>query len=337
MAGRSTIDPLIRLLHASGMAQYNHTPNEEKSESYFAVLFLDFSKAYDRVEPVNLVHKLLKFGIRKEYCKFIADWLHDRSLIVKFDNQRSDIATVTRGLPQGSSLSVILWQLYVSDMPIDHLSSALYMDDTAMWKTERTRELLEERMQEDLDRIHQWCTENHIVINSEKTVVMVNDLDNEITLEINKKPIHTVKKTRYLGVDLVSRKGFKEQIYVDIDSLVESMDKTTQLLKAIRSRLPQNILYNVGKALLLSKLNYYLPVMGAESETGVFDRLQKQLNRFLQILANSPISTPITLLQSQTGIPPVEILMTQTVASNIARMMTNPESSLENTYSSWDG
>ena len=62
-----------------------------------------------------------------------------------------------------------------------------------------------------------------------------------------------------------------------------------------------------------------------------------QLNRFLRILANSPISTPITLLQSQTGIPPVEILMTRTVASNIARMMTNPDCSLEDTYSSWRG
>ena len=135
MAGCSTVDPLVRLLHASGMAQYHHTLPKKKKESYFAVLFLDFSKAYDRVEPTTLVQKLLKFGIRKEYCYFIENWLHERSLVVKYENQKSDVTHVSRGLPQGSSLSVVLWQLYISDIPIHPNTSSIYMDDTALWKT----------------------------------------------------------------------------------------------------------------------------------------------------------------------------------------------------------
>ena len=45
MAGCSTIDPLVRLLHASGMSQYRHNLEIKDSESYFCVLFVDFSKA----------------------------------------------------------------------------------------------------------------------------------------------------------------------------------------------------------------------------------------------------------------------------------------------------
>ena len=44
MARCSTIDPLVRLLHASEMSQYHHNLETEDSESYFAVLFVDFSK-----------------------------------------------------------------------------------------------------------------------------------------------------------------------------------------------------------------------------------------------------------------------------------------------------
>ena len=337
MAGCSTIDPLVRLLHASGMSQYHHNLETEDSESYFAVLFVDFSKAYDRVEPTTLVSKLLKLGIQQEYCNFIRDWMSQRSIVVKFEDERSDITYVTRGLPQGSSLSVMLWQLYISDMPLDAQNSALYMDDTALWRTEPTRGHLEERLQADLSIISEWCKVNHVVINTDKTVIMVNDLNNEITLDLDNQEIHTVQKTRYLGVDLESRKGFREQIYVNVDSLIEKLEKTTHLLKPIRSRLPQHILYNIGRALLISKLNYYLPVMGAETQTGVFVRLQTQLNRYLRTLANSPLSTPIVLLQSQTSIPPVQTLMTRTVASNLARMLTNPTGSLELTYANWNG
>ena len=166
---------------------------------------------------------------------------------------------------------------------------------------------------------------------------MVNDLNNEVTLDVDKKTIHTVKTTRYLGVNLESRKGYREQLYVNVDSLIESLERTTNLLKVIRSRIPQNVLYNIGRALLISKLNYYLPVMGAETHTGVIESLQSQLNRYLRTLANAPLSTPIVLLQSQTAIPPVKTLMTRAVASNLARMLTNSEGSLDKTYTVWNG
>ena len=65
-------------------------------------------------------------------------------------------------------------------------------------------------------------------------------------------------------------------------------------------------------------------------------KLQTALNNYLRVLAGAPHSTPITLLQSYTGIPPVEILMERTIAANLSRSMTNPECMLETTYNDWD-
>ena len=137
--------------------------------------------------------------------------MSERSLVVKYEDQRSDITHVSRGLPQGSSLSVVLWQLYISDIPVDPQSSALYMDDTALWRTDTTREMLEKRLQSDLNIIYHWCKNNHILINTDKTVIMVNDLNNEITLEIDQQTIHTVPYTRYLGVNIESKKAFEKK------------------------------------------------------------------------------------------------------------------------------
>ena len=206
------------------------------------------------------------------------------------------------------------------------------MDDTTLWHTAHTRERLQNKMQTSLSILHSWCKKNHIAINPSKTVVMVNDLNNEITLELDGHEITTVHKTRYLGVELISKSGPNEQIYVGTQALENKIILTMTKLRRLQYAIPQHISYTTGKALLLSQLNYYLPVMGADNETGAFLKLQKRLNSFLRWLSQAPLSTPIVLLQSQTGIPPIELLVQQTAASNLARAMTNPDGILETDY-----
>ena len=68
--------------------------------------------------------------------------------------------------------------------------------------------------------------------------------------------------------------------------------------------------------------------MGAETETGVMQKLQTALNNYLRVLAGAPLSTPITLLQSYTGIPPVEVLMERTIAANFSLSLSLSNQSL---------
>ena len=280
---------------------------------------------------------MINMGIEQQYCDFVKDWMTDRSLLVKLEEQRSEVAEITRGLPQGSSLSVLLWQLYIADMPINPETSALFMDDAALWDTAKSRESLEKIMQKKLDLLNSWCKDSYIVINASKTVAMVNDRNNEITLDLGDEQIFSVDKTKYLGVDLESRQGYMEQLYVGSQNLCSKLQSTMQQLMPLKNRVPQHVRYNVGRSLLMSKLRYHLPVMGAESETGVYETLQKQVNKYLRWLSHAPHSTPIALLQSQTAIPPIRILLQESVISNLARTMCNPEEVFESSYWKWDG
>ena len=222
-------------------------------------------------------------------------------------------------------------------MPIDPKSSALFMDDAALWETAKSRESLEKNMQNKLDTLNSWCKGSHIVINASKTVAMVNDLNNEITLDLGDEQIYSVDKTKYLGVDLESRAGYMEQLYVGAQNLTKKLQSTMQQLMPLKNRVPQHVRYNVGRSLLMSKLMYHHPVMGAEEETGVYDTLQKQVNRYLRWLSHAPHSTPIELLQSQTAIPPIRILLQESVISNLARTMCNPNEVFEISYWKWNG
>ena len=101
----------------------------------FAGLFLDFRKAYDLVSHKILLQKLSSLGTSPEYVQFVSQWLSERSFNVKYHGVESSVRPISQGLPQGSSLSVLLWQIYIYDFPLKntHTSGAFdnstFMDD----------------------------------------------------------------------------------------------------------------------------------------------------------------------------------------------------------------
>ena len=72
------------------------------------VLFLDFSKAFDRVPHDWLIHKLHYHGIRGSYLEWIKQFLVGRTQQVVIENRFSDLTPVTSGVPQGSVLGPLL-------------------------------------------------------------------------------------------------------------------------------------------------------------------------------------------------------------------------------------
>lgn len=98
------------------------------------VVFLDFSKAFDRVPHQALLHKLCNFGISGELLNWCQDYLSNRRQRVVIDGYSSSLTEITSGVPQGSILGPLFFVLFINDLP-DVVSSAstiaLYADDIA--------------------------------------------------------------------------------------------------------------------------------------------------------------------------------------------------------------
>ena len=157
----STITQLLRYLDSV-------TTMLEKGNPVDAI-YLDFSKAFDKVDHTILLKKIENMGIKGKLLKWLKEFLTNRQQQVKVNNHLSSKEWVRSGVPQGSVLGPLLFLIMMSDIDDDVVSSELssYADDTRIWKmicNEADRALL----QTDLTSLYGWAEKNNASFNGDK-------------------------------------------------------------------------------------------------------------------------------------------------------------------------
>ena len=99
------------------------------------LIIMDFAKAFDKVPHRRLLHKLEYYGIRGSTHKWINSWLSGRAQQVVLDGQASDPVPVLSGVPQGSVLGLVLFLIFINDLPDNIRSSVhLFKDDCVLYR-----------------------------------------------------------------------------------------------------------------------------------------------------------------------------------------------------------
>ncbi|KAM7285648.1 uncharacterized protein ISCGN_032536 [Ixodes scapularis] len=101
--------------------------------------FFDIQAAFDNVEPASVLAQLTSWGITGRVQGFLEGFLSNRSIQVKLSNTLSQSRPVQRGLPQGSVLSPLLFNIAIAGLPAALPNSripigiSMYADDLCIW------------------------------------------------------------------------------------------------------------------------------------------------------------------------------------------------------------
>ena len=169
------------------------------------VLFLDFSKAFDKVPHKHLLYKLNYYGICDPYLEWIEQFLTDRTQQVVVENKFSALTPVISGVPQGSVLGPLLFLLFINDLPISIDSLVkLYADDVLMYRS--INDVSDHQiLQDDLNKLIHWSNIWLMPFNLNKCehLIITNKSSPFIYYyKLNDYTIQRVQAAKYLGLTI---------------------------------------------------------------------------------------------------------------------------------------
>ncbi|GFS79338.1 probable RNA-directed DNA polymerase from transposon BS [Trichonephila clavipes] len=175
-------------------------------------LFVDFEAAFDKVWRLKCIQKLQTLGVCNNMLMGIRNFISQRFSAVRLGNAISSFKQSETGLPQGTVISPILFNIFINDLP-DLLASdgltntALFADDLAIWCStpKRDQSKLNTILNLTLERLHLWCIENNMTVNLKKTTCQFFTLNRQPfspQLVYNGMPVQQSDVSIYLGCAL---------------------------------------------------------------------------------------------------------------------------------------
>ena len=134
-------------------------------------IFIDLAKAFDTICHSKLLKKLEKIGFRGTSQKLMESYLKNREQRVEIDGVMSDSATTEYGIPQGTVLGPILFNIYINDLlklPSEG-KIVSFADDTVIMYTESTWAKVKAKAEKDFATFKKWFDTNVLTINCNKT------------------------------------------------------------------------------------------------------------------------------------------------------------------------
>ena len=204
------------------------------------ICFVDFEKAFDRVDWVKLLDVLKNIGVDWKDRRLIMNLYTQQKAVVKIMQEYSEESDIGRGVRQGCCLSPLLFTLYAEAMMIEAmegieegiriggklLTDVRFADDQGMVAdTERG-------LQEIMDRLNRAAGEYGMKINIKKTKVMrvSKNVGGNVRITIEGKQIEQVQSYKYLGSTLTEDGRCENEVKIRIALAKEAFSKRKELL-----------------------------------------------------------------------------------------------------------
>ena len=254
-------------------------------------IYTDFAKAFDRVNHTVLLSKLESAGVGGSLFSWIESWLTGRSQMVRFNNFLSKDIPVPSGVPQGSHLGPLLFNIFINDLGLrfEHSHFLLFADDLKLYmEISSSDDCL--KLQSDLDHLVTWCNNNGMELNTSKCYSIIFHKSRtafEQPYLIGNTVLSNVSEIKDLGLVLDSKLTF-------IPHIQSASSKSLQLLGFVRRVTSEFTNVSAIKQLYCSLVRTHLeysscvwnPCYNIHIEN--IERVQHKFLKFIAFKLNTP-------------------------------------------------
>ena len=277
--GDSVTNQLLSIVHDI------HTAFDDKNCLEVRSIYLDMSKAFDKVWHDGLIFKLKQNGIEGKFLILLRNYLTDRKQRVVINGKESNWGDIKSGVPQGSVLGPLLFLVYINDLEEGIISSVkFFADDTSIFSIVRDPSKSADDLNHDLSLISKWAHQWKMSFNPDQTkqaeeIIFSQKRKNVFhpPLYFNNFEVKRVEEHKHLGLILDSKLSFIKHI----NEKIATARKGIGIIKHLASYIPLKSRDQIYKMYVRPHLDYcdiifHTPVIQSDSDSSL--TLNYQMN-----------------------------------------------------------
>ncbi len=267
--------------------------------------YLDLSKAFDSIDHDILAYKLEHYGIHNNSLALLRSYLTNRYQYVQVDSVKSNMLEIKSGVPQGSILGPLLFNIFTNDLVSSStkFNFIMYADDTTLNSTLESFGSIKDTCQlniaitNELYKIVKWLDLNKLCLNVAKSKYMIFYMPPKVIpqlhIYIQQNNIDYVENFTFLGLTLDCHLTWNSHINI----ISAKISRIVGILHKLKYMFPLCILQKLYVSLIVPHFNYGLLAWGTNHDK--INKLQKRALRTIHRTTPTAHTTPILKRMNQ--------------------------------------
>ena len=263
------------------------------NKKVIGTILCDLSKAFDTLSHDLMIAKLSAYGIDYFSLKFIDNYLTNRKQRCKVGSSYSSWENITSGVPQGSVLGPLLFNIFINDLFffIKESSTTNFADDNTLYAYGDSIDEVNFKLENDIENALHWFEINQMVANPNKFQLMFlgTRKKTKLCLRIGNKSCVSTSSVTLLGVEI----DWKLNFNLHVKNITNKANNKANSLSRLRNKLDTNQKLSLYHSYILSAFGYcpLIWMFCGKSCNELINRVQRKSLRIIYNDYNSDYDT----------------------------------------------